>query len=96
MQYVEARVTGTRSAAVALDEIKRKRILLPLPKQIDDTAWVALKIDLPRELLDHTEYFALFDAEAGGGLGQLIAYARLLNSMIDAGKSLIAGRRRMS
>jgi hypothetical protein len=80
--YVQARIAGTRSGALALAEVQKKS----WRSQIDERAWTALKIELPHDLLDHTADFAVFGSEIGGGLGELVAYARLLNQIIDAGK----------
>jgi hypothetical protein len=81
--YVKARVSGTRNGALKLCELQKKP---SWRNQTDERAWTALKIELPQDLLTRIVDFAVFGAEVGGGLGELVAYARLLNELIDAGK----------
>lgn len=78
--YVKARVSATRSGALTLAQTPPGR------QQLNERGWTALKIELPQDLLDRIADFAVFGPEIGGGLGELVAYARQLNDLIDTRK----------
>lgn len=86
LAYVKARAAGCRSGAIELANIGDKRAPA-IFKQVDERAWVNLKIDLPQDLTENIGNLAIFGPQIGGGLGELVAYARRLNDWIESAKT---------